>query len=111
MRGAADFDWLTLNFPKELEEEFRLDYARKSVRHVRFGIGLAITLWVLFGLLDPLIIPEAKQEAWLIRYAFVLPVLLLAFLFTFSGRFPRFSQPVAATVFMISAIALVVMVN
>src|SRR5258706_3413796 len=49
----ADIDWLTLSFPKGLEEEFRRDYALKSVRHVRFGIGLALALWTLFGLLDP----------------------------------------------------------
>jgi len=30
-----DFDWLTLSFPQDLEGEFRRDYARKSVLHVR----------------------------------------------------------------------------
>jgi len=105
------FDWLTLSFPKDLEEEFRRDYARKSVRHVRFGIGLAIALWSLFGLLDPWIIPDVKGSAWVIRFAFVVPSLLLVFLFTFSGSFHRFTQPAAATVFMISALALIVMVN
>jgi len=43
-------DRLTLSVPKGLEEEFRLDYARKSVPHVRLGIGVAIALWLLFGL-------------------------------------------------------------
>jgi len=107
----ADIDWLTLSFPKGLEEEFRRDYALKSVRHVRFGIGLALALWTLFGLLDPWIIPEAKATAWLIRYAVVVPVLVMVFLFSFSRSFHRFSQPAAAAVFMISALALIVMVN
>ncbi len=108
---GADFDRLTLNFPKDLEEEFRRDYSRKSVLHVRFGIGLAITLWSLFGLLDPWIIPDAKAAVWLIRFAFVVPSLAVIFLFTFSGVFHRFAQPAAAAVFMISALALIVMVN
>jgi signal transduction histidine kinase/CheY-like chemotaxis protein len=107
----ARFDWLTLNFPKGLEEDFRRDYALRSVRHVRFGIGLAITLWSLFALLDPWIIPDEKAAAWLIRFAFVVPSLLLAFLFTFSRHYFRFAQPTAATVFMISALGLIVMVN
>ena len=111
MLRDADIDWLTLSFPKELEGEFRRDYALKSVRHVRFGIGLALALWSLFGLLDPWVIPDVKASAWLIRFAFVVPVLVVVFLFTFSRSFHRFSQPAAAAVFMISAIALIVMVN
>ena len=63
--------WLTLSFPKELEEDFRRDYAQKSVPHVRLGIGVAIALWSLFALLDPLMIPQAKEAAWVIRFAFV----------------------------------------
>ena len=72
-RDNAAFDPLTLSFPKDLEEEFRLDYARKSVLHVRVGIGFAIALWALFGLLDPWIVPQVKEPAWLIRFAFVVP--------------------------------------
>src|SRR5882672_252957 len=105
------FDRLTLNFPKDLEDEFRRDYAHKSVRHVRFGIGLAITLWSLFGLLDHWIVPEVKGVVWTIRFAFVVPSLVLIFLFTFSGHFHRFAQQSAAAVFMISALALIVIVN
>jgi signal transduction histidine kinase/CheY-like chemotaxis protein len=107
----ADIDWLTLSFPKELEDEFRRDYALKSVRHVRFGIGLAIALWSLFGLLDPWIVPEVKWAVWTIRFAFVVPSLVLIFLFTFAGSFHRFAQEAAAAVFMISVLALIVMVN
>jgi signal transduction histidine kinase len=104
-------DWLTLSFPKGLEEEFRLDYARKSVPHVRLGIGVAIALWSVFGLLDPLMIPEAKATAWVIRYVFVVPSLLAIFLFTFSGNFYRYSQPAAAAAFLICSLALTVIVS
>src|SRR5262252_5461255 len=104
-------DRLTLSFPKGLEEEFRLDYARKSVPHVRLGIGVAIALWSVFGLLDPLMIPEVKASAWMIRYLFVVPSLLAIFLFTFSGNFYRYSQPAAAAAFLICSFALTVMVS
>src|SRR5262249_55418204 len=89
-------DWLTLSFRKDLEDEFRRDYAQKSVPHVRLGIGVAIALWSVFALLDPLMIPEVKEAAWAIRFAFVVPSLLGIFLFTFSGTFYRYSQPAAA---------------
>ena len=104
-------DWLTLNFPRDLEEEFRADYARKSVLHVRVGIGFAIALWSLFGLLDHWMIPEVKEAAWLIRFGFVVPALLGIFLFTFSRHYYRLAQAAAATAAMISAAGLIVMVN
>jgi signal transduction histidine kinase/CheY-like chemotaxis protein len=108
---GAGFDRLTLSFPKELEAEFRRDYARKSVLHVRVGIGFAIALWSLFGLLDPWIVPEAELGVWLIRFAVVVPALLLIFLFTFSPHYYRLAQPAAATAAMISGLALIAMVN
>jgi signal transduction histidine kinase len=112
-RDNADvgFDRLTLSFPKGLEEEFRRDYSHKSVLHVRVGIGFAIALWSLFGLLDPWIVPEVKESAWLIRFAVVVPSLLLIFVFTFSRRYYRLAQAAAGTASMISALALVAMVN
>ncbi|HKW37496.1 MAG TPA: hybrid sensor histidine kinase/response regulator [Burkholderiales bacterium] len=111
MLRDADFDRLTLSFPRELEEEFRADYARKSVVHVRVGIGFAVALWSLFGLLDPWIVPEVESAAWLIRFGFVVPTLLAIFLFTFSRHYYRLAQPAAATAAMISAIGLIAMVN
>jgi signal transduction histidine kinase len=107
----ADLDWLTLGFPKGLEEEFRRDYALKSAVHVRVGIGFAIALWSLFGLLDPWMISQVKEAAWLIRFGFVVPSLLAIFLFTFSGHYYRLAQPAAATAAMISAFGLIAMVN
>ena len=108
---GAGFDRLTLSFPKELEAEFRRDYARKSVLHVRVGIGFAVALWSLFGLLDPWIVPEVELGVWLIRFAAVVPALLLIFLFTFSPHYYRLAQPAAATAAMISGLALIAMVN
>ena len=107
----VDLDRLTLSFPKDLEEEFRRDYSHKSVLHVRVGIGFAIALWSVFGLLDPWIIPDQEVSAWLIRFAFVVPSLLLIFLFTFSTHYYRLAQPAAATAAMISALGLIAMVN
>src|SRR5689334_10240248 len=95
-RPEADFHWLTLSLPKDLEEAFRRDYAQNSVPHVRLGIGVAIALWSLFALLDPLVIPEATAGVWVIRFVFVVPSLLAIFLFTFSATFHRYSQPAAA---------------
>jgi hypothetical protein len=68
-----EFSWLTLNLSRAPEQEFRRDYARKSLSHFRLGIGIAFALWVGFGVLDNWIVPEVKRAVWAIRYAIVAP--------------------------------------
>jgi hypothetical protein len=45
-----EFSWLTLNLPRALEQEFRRDYARKSLSHFRLGIGMGRAPWGWAGL-------------------------------------------------------------
>jgi signal transduction histidine kinase len=110
-RVDAHLRWLTLGFPKELEEEFRRDYAAKSVWHVRLGIALGIVLWAAFGWLDIWIVPEVREPVWFIRYAIEVPLLALFLLLTFSKRFHRFMHPLGGAVFLLCAFGLIAMVN
>jgi signal transduction histidine kinase/CheY-like chemotaxis protein len=106
-----EFSWLTLNFRKDLEREFRRDLARKSIWLFRLGIGIAFVLWAGFGLLDNWIVPEVKGGVWFIRYAIVLPFLILVFLFTYSRYFVRYMQVAAAAVYLNSVFSLIAMVD
>ncbi len=106
-----EFSWLTLNFPPDLEQEFRRDYARKSLWHFRLGIGIAFALWVGFGILDNWIVPDVKHGVWLIRYAIVAPFLILGFLFSHSRHFGRFMQAAAVAIFFNSTFCLTAMVD
>jgi signal transduction histidine kinase/CheY-like chemotaxis protein len=106
-----ELSWFTLNFRKDLEREFRPDLARKSIWLFRLGIGIAFVLWAGFGLLDNWIVPEVKDAVWFIRYAIVLPFLIVVFLFTYSRYFVRYMQVAAAAVYLNSVFSLIAMVD
>ena len=106
-----ELGWLTLNFPKDLEREFRRDLARNSVGLFRLGVGIAFVLWAGFGLLDNWIVPEVKNEVWFIRYVIVVPFLIAAYLFTYSRYFVRYMQVAAAVVYLNSVFSLIAMVD
>ena len=55
---------VTLSFEKDVEKAFLEDYYRKSLRHVRIAILLAIAFYATFGILDALLVPEQKRWLW-----------------------------------------------
>ena len=81
-----------LKFPGELEGIFMEDYFHKSLNQLRFSIGLATLLYILFGVLDALIFPEVKVQTWIIRYAVVSPVCISVIVFSYSRHFKRYMQ-------------------
>jgi hypothetical protein len=54
---------LTLSFPAEIERDYKEDYFRKSIKHVRIAMLLASTFFAVFGILDSWLVPEAKTNA------------------------------------------------
>jgi signal transduction histidine kinase len=97
------FSRFTLTFEGDLENEFRADYARKSVWHVRAAIAVVAVLWSAFGLMDPWVIPDAMAAVWVVRYGLVDPLLAAVFLLTYSRRFDHLMQPAVAAVYLACA--------
>jgi signal transduction histidine kinase len=98
---------LTVKLPKELEEEFWQDYARKSLWQARVALVLTAGLWAVFVLVDDLVLPEHKSFLWLIRFGVEVPFLLLVFLFSFSRYFERVMQPVMLTTYFVIGFGLI----
>lgn len=63
---------------EEIEWEFRFDFGDKYLSLARFAMLSSIALWFLFGALDALVLGDVRDRVFLIRYAFVGPVLLAA---------------------------------
>jgi two-component system, cell cycle sensor histidine kinase and response regulator CckA len=101
---------LTLSFPEETEEEFLEEYFRKSLRHVRLALLLAIGFYAAFGVLDAWLVPEFKATLWLIRYAAFLPLAFGIFLFTFSSRFKEYMQLSITVVILAAGFGIIAMV-
>jgi hypothetical protein len=55
-------NYLTLSFPREVEQAYKEDYYKKSLKHVRIAILLAGIFFAIFGLLDSFLIPDAKTQ-------------------------------------------------
>ena len=81
-----------LQFGKETEKEFCNDYSEKSLVVNRAGYFLCIFLYSIFGLLDIWIVPETKHIAWFIRFAVVIPVVVLCIVCSFYDIFKRYDQ-------------------
>ena len=100
----------TLAFKGELEKVFREQYYEKTLWQVRIGLLAGLGLYLVFGILDALILPEAKAKLWFIRYVVVCPVIAAVILFSFSRHFKRYGQAFISLVVVVSGLGINAMI-
>ncbi|UCF83595.1 MAG: PAS domain S-box protein [Desulfobacteraceae bacterium] len=100
----------TLSFQGELEEAFLDDYFRKSLRHVRIALLLAIFFYSIFGILDAWIVPDVKDKLWFIRYGVFVPFAFAVFLFSFTTHFKRFMPLCLTSVILVAGFGIIEMI-
>jgi len=86
------YNKITLAFPDKDEVLFREKYFLDSLLQFRIAFLLVIILYGSFGYLDSIIIPEFAISFHIIRYFFVIPILSIVFLFSFTGMFRKVWQ-------------------
>jgi signal transduction histidine kinase len=91
-----------------MEAMFRADHARKSARLVRGSLVLGVSQFVLFGLLDRVMIPTAYREIQLIR-AVTVTLMLVCLALTFAPWFERRMQTVMVFPPLLAGFAVAVM--
>jgi diguanylate cyclase (GGDEF)-like protein len=85
---------VTLRFrDRILEDLFQQDFYEKTISQLRWNVLLGAFLYGVLGIIDYLIIPNLRQEAWFIRYAVVCPTVVSVFLLTFTRFFQKLMQP------------------
>ncbi|MHB8883050.1 MAG: ATP-binding protein [Thermodesulfovibrionales bacterium] len=110
--AARETNSITLEFlDKALENDFAADYFDKIIKRLRYSIVLGFILYGLFGILDSWIIPEAKHQAWIIRFAIVCPYLAFLMLFTYTPYFRKIMQPVVAITMLVCGFGLILMIS
>jgi len=110
--ATVETNFLTLQFlDRGLENKFAEDYIDKTLKRLRYSVVLGFILYALFGILDSWIIPEAKHEAWIIRYVIVCPYLAFFLMFTFSPYFRKITQLSIAFTMLVSGFGLIVMIS
>src|SRR5215211_7854095 len=111
------FDWLypyadKLRFPDEvIETQFRKDYHANTVSTTRLALVLGLILYSLFGILDVYAIPVSKDIVWIIRYAIVAPVIIIALVATYVHSLQKYTQTFMCIVVAVSGLGIVAMIS
>lgn len=96
-----NYNKITLAFSEVDERLFLKKYFSDSIFQFRVAFILVIILYGAFGYLDSRVIPEYATAFHAIRFLFVIPILLIVFLLSFT----RFFQKVWQVLLLLSVIA------
>ncbi len=86
------FNKITLAFSEGDERLFLKKYFSESIFQFRAAFILVIILYAAFGYLDSRVVPEYATAFHSIRFLFVIPVLLIVFLLSFTPIFQKVWQ-------------------
>ena len=98
-----------LRFEKQLEDQFRIDYFKSSLRLYRIVLLAGFIYYGAFIVLDLISLPESIRELSLIRFGIVCPTILLALLLSFTPGFHKYWQIASAITTIIGGVAIVAM--
>jgi len=101
---------LSLSFvDSKIERRFTAEHLNRALPTIRIFLLAACALYALFGILDYKILPETHGIMWLIRYAGVCPLLVIALTLTYHPSFPRMAQYVLGASSFIAGLGIIAM--
>ena len=103
------FNRITLAFPKQKEIAFLKKYFSDSIMQFRLAFVLVTILYAVFGYLDVKIVPEYAQLFQAIRFYFVVPILSIVFLLSFTRFFEKIWQMLLLICFIVSGTGISIM--
>lgn len=104
------YNRITLSFPEKEEKLFLKDYFFNSILQFRIAIILLTFLYGIFGCLDSLMFPEYSRIFHIIRYLFVVPLLSVVFLLSFTRVFRKIWQVLLLICCVISGAGISIMI-
>lgn len=93
-----------------LEEPFLKDYYKSSISHIRMMMVLGGILYVAFGALDAMLMPEQMYTIWIIRLMVIGPGLVGVLLISFSSVFEKYVQHVLAFAYTVAGGGIILMI-
>jgi two-component system cell cycle sensor histidine kinase PleC len=93
-----------------VEGRFAIHHLTRALPTTRLFLTAASLLYATFGILDAYVIPDARADAWLIRYAFVCPFLIGVVFFSFSHAFRYVAQLLLSLCVFVAGFGIVLMV-
>jgi signal transduction histidine kinase/ActR/RegA family two-component response regulator len=102
---------LAFNGPSTgLEAPFQSYYTSHTLPHIRVALLMGALMYASFGILDALLLPNHKHITWLIRYAFVCPLILAVWGTTFVPSLLRMLQPLMSILIAVGGLGIVLMI-
>ena len=108
--SKMQFNKITLSFPEKEERLFLEEYFLDSILQFRIAFLLVTFLYGIFGYLDSLMFPEFIRIFHAIRYIFVVPLLSVVFLLSFTKVFKKIWQELILISFIIGGTGIGVMI-
>lgn len=99
-----------LMFSRDFELLFKDDYFQKSIGTIRAALLVGLVLYAAFGILDFFLAPPSLFTLWIIRYAVVCPVMVLAFSLSFMSVFKKINQPVICCAVLAAGLGMLAMI-
>ena len=92
---------ITLTFRnKSLEIAFRVTHGKKMLAQVRWALTIAASLYLIYAVLDFVVLAEGQLKPVLIRTTIIFPIFILGFIATYKTFFrKRLQQLVMLMVF------------
>lgn len=101
---------LTLSFEDaDVEKSFLEHYHRSNVSRFRWAVVLGISLYSIFAILDSVAVGPLWPKIWLIRFALVNPLLILALLLSYKKSLIRHYQKIASAVILVGGAGILAM--
>ena len=99
---------LRLQFSEALEDDFGRYYHHAMLLRMRWALGVAMGLFLLFALLDAISLPEQVRNPVLgLRLGLMLPVLTVAWLSTYPARLHPYMQWIGGAAALICGLGVV----
>ncbi|MCF7794457.1 MAG: sensor histidine kinase [Candidatus Cloacimonetes bacterium] len=108
-RQKLPVDRFTLSFEPALEKKFQTDYFKSSVGLMRLSFILGFIYYTLFAILDIIALPEVMYALFMVRFAFVCPVILIVFVLSYRDDFARWWQFAAGLTSTVAGVGIVIM--
>jgi signal transduction histidine kinase len=101
---------ITLSFPDQTERQFLKRYLQDSLFQLRVAFVLVIFLYSLFGFLDVMKVPEEAAYFHRIRFLWVVPLLSVVYLLSFTKLFARIWQELLMLSFVVAGGGIALMI-
>ncbi len=107
--AGMEYNRITLAFPRKQESGFLVNYFRSSLTQFRISFVLVAVMYGIFGYLDSRMVPEFAIIFQIIRFVFVVPLLLFVLIISYTKYFLKIWQELLLISFIIAGTGISIM--